>query len=63
MLGKISQESIENPPELIDVDPDLPPGSNTETIDYIEDDYIEDGYISDMLPEESGSSLLQSVLD
>ena len=63
VLGKTTQESIVNSPELIDVDPDVPAGSDMEIIDYIEDDYIEDDYIGDMLPEESRSLLPQSVLD
>ena len=63
VLGTIIQESIVNPPELIDVDPDIPAGSDMETIDHIGDDYIEDSYIGDMLPEESESPLPQSILD
>ena len=58
VLGKMTQESTVNAPELIDVDPHVPAGSDTETIDY-----IENGYIGDMLPKESGSPLPESVLD
>ena len=56
--GKMTQESTVNAPELIDVDPDVPAGSDTETIDYIENDYI-----GDMLSKESGLPLPQSALD
>ena len=43
---------------IIEVDPDVPAGSDMETIEYIENDYI-----GDMLPKESESPLPQSVLD
>ena len=35
VMEKITQQSIINPPEMIVVDPDIPQGSDTETIDYI----------------------------
>ena len=39
-MGKITQQSIINPPETILVDPDIHQVSDTETIDYTEDDWI-----------------------
>ena len=58
VMGKITQKSIINPPEMIVVDPDIPQGSGTETIDYIEGDWI-----GDMLPETTDDPIPHNVLD
>ena len=58
VMGKITQESIINPPETIVVDPDIHQNSDTETIDYIEDDKI-----NGMLPETTDDPIPQDVLD
>ena len=58
VMGKITQKSIINPPEMIVVDPDIPQGSGTETIDYIEGDWI-----GDMLPETTDDPIPRDVLD
>ena len=58
VMGKITQKSIINPPEMIVVDPDIPQGSGTETIDYIEGDWI-----GDMLPETTDDPIPHDVLD